>query len=87
MSFNDWIGQKGYSYKSNDTTKENVENFEIIKKGNKWCYWGTETKVCMEQTNVDVLTAPGGEGWGWLQPDGEINWHNGYSSRLNNDPC
>lgn len=94
VGFEDWVGKKAESYKTDDPEKKIVDTFTVKMEGDQWwnkhwcAYSKSVGKQCMVILNESVLTPIArGPFWGWKNGLNEIEWHHGYTSRLVEDPC
>lgn len=87
-SFGDMDGMVYRSFKTWDPQHETVEEFELLREGNKWCSYGQKSnKNCyfrkankLHHDKYSFIT-------GTLLPDGRIKWSHGYTSQAEVNPC
>lgn len=86
VTVDDWVGQKATTRKTLKPSAHGEHNY-VYKLGDKICSRGTISKVQCFTHKGNTLKHTSGKVWGWLEPDGMINWSHGWTSKLDVDPC
>lgn len=55
VSFDDWDGQEGTLYHSDDPQKKTISTFSIRKAGNQYCWMSDDESFCLDPIGDNIL--------------------------------
>lgn len=86
ISLRDYGNQDTVSFKTDDATQTIVETGKVSISSNSFCHFGSTTGLnCLTMISDHILKV--NEDWGWVQPNGTINWSSGFTTRMTEDKC
>lgn len=82
----DYAGKDTVSFKTDDLKMAVVETGNVSISGENFCHYGSVTGLnCLKMVNDKIVKV--NEDWGWVQPNGQINWSTGFSTRMTESKC
>lgn len=79
---------KGRTWITWDTSRTTYEKYRTWRRGSSYCIKGTKTKVhCHKLVGNRLINEKVSWMWATIQPNGDLVWSNGFTSRPDKSPC
>ena len=74
------------SFATDDLKETVVETGKVSINSDNFCHYGSTSGLnCLAMVNENIIKV--NDDWGWLQPNGQITWSSGFTTKMLTNEC